>query len=217
MRMAELGLSGGSISFQYSITPALQYSILHSFHYSFLIIPLAPFLLLKTAMEGGRVRQDGNTRRGKLENRVYLGLQHPPPSRVLSDPLRICVDTTILIDVLKDDFRPIQEKLYQAIARNEQLVSPAVVFGELMPQFKGDEKQVADFMNLRTVLCPLIFAEALICEACPPVLWRVLRLWFLLSSVICRLSSAFFPSFHHSFLIIPLAPFLLLKTAIEDG
>jgi hypothetical protein len=154
-------------------------------------------------MEGGRVRQDGNTRRGKLENRVYLGLQHPPPSRVLSDPLRICVDTTILIDVLKDEFRPFQEKLYQAIARNEQLVSPAVVFGELMPQFKGDEKQVADFMNLRTVLCPLIFAEALISEACPPVLWRVLKLWFLLSSVICRLSSAFFPSFHYS--SIPLA------------
>jgi hypothetical protein len=54
------------------------------------------------------------------------------------------VDTTILIDVLKDEFRPFQEKLYQAVAANEQLVSPAVVFGELMPQFQGDEKQVAD-------------------------------------------------------------------------
>ena len=41
--------------------------------------------------------------------------------------MRICVDTPILIDVLKDEFRPFQEKLYQAIAANEQLVSPAVV------------------------------------------------------------------------------------------
>jgi len=61
--------------------------------------------------------------------------------------LRICVDTTILIDVLKDEFRPFQDKLYEAIASNEQLVSPSVVFGELMPQFKGDEKQVADFLS----------------------------------------------------------------------
>jgi predicted nucleic acid-binding protein len=29
--------------------------------------------------------------------------------------LRICVDTTILIDILKDEFRPFQEKLYEAM------------------------------------------------------------------------------------------------------
>jgi len=57
------------------------------------------------------------------------------------------VDTTILIDVLKDEFRPFQEKLYQAIAANEQLVSPSVVYGELMPQFKGVEKQLTDFLS----------------------------------------------------------------------
>ena len=61
--------------------------------------------------------------------------------------MRICVDTTILIDVLKDEFRPFQEKLYQAIAANERLVSPSVVYGELMPQFKGDEKQLTDFLS----------------------------------------------------------------------
>ena len=49
--------------------------------------------------------------------------------------MRICVDTTILIDVLKDEFRAFQEKLYEALAHHEQLVSPAVVFGERMPQF----------------------------------------------------------------------------------
>ena len=61
--------------------------------------------------------------------------------------MRICVDTTILIDVLKDEFRPFQEKLYNAIAHNEQLVSPVVVFGELMPQFRGEEKQVAEVLS----------------------------------------------------------------------
>jgi predicted nucleic acid-binding protein len=61
--------------------------------------------------------------------------------------MRICVDTMILIDVLKDQFRTFQEMLYQAIAKNQQLVSPSVVFGELMPQFKGDEKQVTDFLS----------------------------------------------------------------------
>ena len=61
--------------------------------------------------------------------------------------MRVCVDTTVLLDVLKDEFRPFQEKLYEAIVRNEQLVSPAVVFGELMPQFKGNEKQVAEFLS----------------------------------------------------------------------
>jgi predicted nucleic acid-binding protein len=64
-----------------------------------------------------------------------------------ANQLRICVDTTILIDVLKDEFRPFQEKLYDAIASNEQLVSPVVVFGELMPQFRGEEKQVAEFLS----------------------------------------------------------------------
>ena len=61
--------------------------------------------------------------------------------------MRICVDTTILIDVLKDEFRPFQEKLYHAIAHNEQLVSPSVVLGELMPQFRGDERQVVNFLS----------------------------------------------------------------------
>jgi hypothetical protein len=51
------------------------------------------------------------------------------------------VDTTILIDVLKDEFRPYQEKLYEALAQREQLVAPAVVSGELLPQFKGNEKE----------------------------------------------------------------------------
>ena len=61
--------------------------------------------------------------------------------------MRICVDTPILIDVLKDEFRPYQEKLYEALAHREQLLSPAVIFGELLPQFKGNEKQAAEFLS----------------------------------------------------------------------
>ena len=50
--------------------------------------------------------------------------------------MRVCVDTTILIDILKDEFRDYQDKLYTALARGEGLVAPSVVYGELMPQFE---------------------------------------------------------------------------------
>jgi len=61
--------------------------------------------------------------------------------------LRVCVDTTILLDILKDEFRMFQDKLYTALARRENLVVPSVVFGELMPQFKGNTKQLGEFLE----------------------------------------------------------------------
>jgi len=61
--------------------------------------------------------------------------------------LRVCVDTTILLDILKDEFRIFQDKLYTALARRENLVAPSVVFAELMPQFKGNTKQLAQFLE----------------------------------------------------------------------
>ena len=61
--------------------------------------------------------------------------------------MKICVDTTILIDILKDEFRDYQEKLYTALVRKEDLVAPTVVFAELMPQFKGDTKLLRSFLN----------------------------------------------------------------------
>jgi len=61
--------------------------------------------------------------------------------------LRVCVDTTILLDILKDEFRIFQDKLYTALARRENLVAPSVVFGELMPQFKGNTKQLGEFLE----------------------------------------------------------------------
>ena len=61
--------------------------------------------------------------------------------------MKVCVDTTILIDILKDEFRSFQDKLYTALARNETLVSPSVVYAELMPQFKERTKLLDEFLK----------------------------------------------------------------------
>jgi predicted nucleic acid-binding protein len=61
--------------------------------------------------------------------------------------LRVCVDTTIFLDILKDEFRDFQDKFYAALARKEELVSPSVVYGELLPQFKGNTRQTDTFLN----------------------------------------------------------------------
>ena len=61
--------------------------------------------------------------------------------------MRVCVDTTILLDILKDEFRSFQEKLYTALERREDLIAPAMVLAELMPQFKGNTRQLDEFLK----------------------------------------------------------------------
>ncbi|MGA1841448.1 MAG: type II toxin-antitoxin system VapC family toxin [bacterium] len=61
--------------------------------------------------------------------------------------MRICIDTTTLIDILKDEFKSNQEKLYIALEQKEELITPSVVFAELMPQFKGDTKLLNLFLK----------------------------------------------------------------------
>lgn len=61
--------------------------------------------------------------------------------------MKVCVDTTVLIDILKDEYRSYQKNLYTALARRENLVAPSVVFTELMPQFKGDTKLLHSFLR----------------------------------------------------------------------
>jgi predicted nucleic acid-binding protein len=61
--------------------------------------------------------------------------------------VRVCVDTTILVDILKDEFRSFQDKLYTAMTRRDDLVVPPVVCAELMPQFKGNSKMLAEFLK----------------------------------------------------------------------
>ncbi|MCD6265023.1 MAG: type II toxin-antitoxin system VapC family toxin [Deltaproteobacteria bacterium] len=66
--------------------------------------------------------------------------------------MRVCVDTTILLDIVKDEFRNFQDKLYAALARREDLVAPPVVFAELMPQFKGNTKLLGEFLEEHKIL-----------------------------------------------------------------
>jgi len=61
--------------------------------------------------------------------------------------VRVCVDTTIFLDVLKDEFRNFQDKLYLALERKEILLAPSVVFAELMPQFKGNTVLLGEFLE----------------------------------------------------------------------
>ena len=76
--------------------------------------------------------------------------------------MRVCVDTTILLDILKDEFRIFQEKLYTALERRENLVVPSVVFAELMPQFKGNTKQLSEFLEEHKILTePLDLASVI--------------------------------------------------------
>lgn len=57
------------------------------------------------------------------------------------------MDTTILIDILKDEFRDFQDKLYIALSRGEEIVAPSVVFSELIPQFKGNVRLLREFLQ----------------------------------------------------------------------
>lgn len=60
--------------------------------------------------------------------------------------MKICVDTSILIDILKDEFQDFQVKFYTALIRNETLIIPSVVYAELIPQFKGNTKIIDQFL-----------------------------------------------------------------------
>lgn len=61
--------------------------------------------------------------------------------------MKICVDTVVLIDILKDEFRSKQRKFYSALTAKETLLAPVVVFAELMPQFSGDGDMVKSFLE----------------------------------------------------------------------
>jgi predicted nucleic acid-binding protein len=61
--------------------------------------------------------------------------------------VRICVDTAILIDILKDEFRSYQERLYDALRQGEDPVAPVVVYAELIPQFQGDARPLHQFLS----------------------------------------------------------------------
>ncbi len=61
--------------------------------------------------------------------------------------MKICVDTSVLLDVLKDEYPEYQAKLYNAISEGQKLLAPVVVYAELMPQFRGDTRLMGEFLQ----------------------------------------------------------------------
>ncbi|MBA4373178.1 MAG: hypothetical protein C0402_10000 [Thermodesulfovibrio sp.] len=61
--------------------------------------------------------------------------------------MRVCIDTTVLIDILRDEFPDSQQLLYTALERHEVLISPVLVVAELMPQFSGDMPLLHSFLE----------------------------------------------------------------------
>jgi len=61
--------------------------------------------------------------------------------------MKICVDTVILIDILRDEFRDFQNMIYLALERGEELIAPSVVYADLMPQFQGNSKLLDEFLR----------------------------------------------------------------------
>jgi len=74
--------------------------------------------------------------------------------------MRICVDSSIWIDILKDEYRPFQELLYTALANQEAMVVPPVVFAELLPQFRGNVKEATSFFRDHRVQIESLDLEA---------------------------------------------------------
>ncbi len=79
--------------------------------------------------------------------------------------MRVCLDTTILLDILKDEFRSFQEKLYTALARKENLVAPPVVFAELVPQFKGNTRLLGEFLEEHKIVIEPLDIDSAIAAA----------------------------------------------------
>lgn len=79
--------------------------------------------------------------------------------------MRVCVDTTILIDILKDEFREYQHKVYTALERGEDLVAPSVVCGELMPQFKGNVRLLWEFLRDHKITIEPLDTDSVIAAA----------------------------------------------------
>ncbi|MGR3319094.1 MAG: type II toxin-antitoxin system VapC family toxin [Candidatus Anammoxibacter sp.] len=61
--------------------------------------------------------------------------------------MKICVDTMIFIDILKNEYLKIQEKFYDVLKNKEMLVTSVVTVAELMPQFRGNRKELVRFLS----------------------------------------------------------------------
>ena len=79
--------------------------------------------------------------------------------------MRICVDTTILLDILKDEYRSFQDKLYTALEKRKDLAAPSVVYAELLPQFKGNAKMLNQFLEEHQIIVEPLGVDSVIAAA----------------------------------------------------
>ncbi len=61
--------------------------------------------------------------------------------------MKICIDTVIFIDILKDEYPKTQEKFYNALEDGHTLVASVITVAELMPQFQGNRKELITFLK----------------------------------------------------------------------
>ena len=61
--------------------------------------------------------------------------------------MKICIDTVIFIDILKDEYPKTQEKFYDALEDGQTLVASVITAAELMPQFQGNRKELITFLK----------------------------------------------------------------------
>ncbi len=61
--------------------------------------------------------------------------------------MKICVDTVIFIDILKDEYPKTQEKFYNALEDRHLLVTSVITVAELLPQFQGNRKELITFLK----------------------------------------------------------------------
>ena len=61
--------------------------------------------------------------------------------------MKICVDTVILIDVLKDEYPETQDKFYAAIQQKEKIIISTITAAELLPQFHGNKRLLQSFLK----------------------------------------------------------------------
>ena len=79
--------------------------------------------------------------------------------------MRICIDTTILLDILKDEYRSFQDKLYTALEKRKDLAAPSVVYAELLPQFKGKAKMLNQFLEEHQIIVEPLGVDSVIAAA----------------------------------------------------
>ena len=61
--------------------------------------------------------------------------------------MKLCVDTVIFIDILKDEYPQTQEKFYSALEEGDSLIASVITVAELIPQFRGNRKELLTFLD----------------------------------------------------------------------